>query len=150
LLFHGVGIAKPLGETLLGLCHRCLQWGCLFHSNATPRRYLRSDDANHPCWPSDCRTDKADKRRNRWIFNGFLLVLIAVGDLLMNIRSTRPDRSPEAVARRRKATDQARAANVRQGYTNDPRLDAANERYVAGEITLDEFRSEMLARFHRA
>ncbi|EIH4640135.1 TPA: hypothetical protein GF216_004995 [Escherichia coli] len=40
----------------------------------------------------------------------------------MNLHHVRPDRSPEAVARRRKATDQARAANVRQGYVFDGRV----------------------------
>lgn len=67
----------------------------------------------------------------------------------MNLHRPRPDRSPEAVAARRKATDQARALNIHQGYKNDPVLEAANERYVAGEITSDEFREEMAARFRR-
>lgn len=68
----------------------------------------------------------------------------------MNIHSARPDRSPEATAKRKKATDQARAANIRQGYTHDPVLEAANTRYVAGEITSEEFREQMKARFKRA
>ena len=38
----------------------------------------------------------------------------------MNVHAPRPDRSPEAVAARKKAVDQARAANMRQGYTGDP------------------------------
>ncbi|MBX4911697.1 MULTISPECIES: antitoxin VbhA family protein [Rhizobiaceae] len=58
----------------------------------------------------------------------------------MNVHSRRPDRSPEAVARRKKATDQARAANIRQGYTYDPVLEDATAAYVAGEITREEYR----------
>jgi Antitoxin VbhA len=48
------------------------------------------------------------------------------------------------VAERKKVTDFARAANMRQGYVRDPVLEAANDRFVAGEITLDELRDEML------
>ncbi|MBP2450115.1 antitoxin VbhA family protein [Rhizobium mongolense] len=58
----------------------------------------------------------------------------------MNVHSRRPDRSPEAVAKRKKATDQARAANIRQGYTYDPVLEDATAAYVAGEITREEYR----------
>lgn len=61
----------------------------------------------------------------------------------------RPDRSLEAIARRQKAADQARAANIRAGYSHDPVLEAENARYVAGEITRDEFRQLMLGRFSR-
>ena len=68
----------------------------------------------------------------------------------MNVHSRRPDRSPEAIEKRRKAVEQARAANIRQGYVHDPVLEAANARYVAGEITTEEFCEEMLARFKRA
>jgi uncharacterized membrane protein len=68
----------------------------------------------------------------------------------MNVHSLRPDRSPEAIEKRRKAVEQARAANIRQGYVHDPVLEAANARYVAGDITTEEFREEMLARFKRA
>ncbi|ASY74409.1 antitoxin VbhA family protein [Sinorhizobium fredii] len=68
----------------------------------------------------------------------------------MNVHSRRPDRSPEAVEKRRKAAEQARAANIRQGYVHDPVLEAANVRYVAGDITTEEFREEMLARLKRA
>ncbi|CCE98698.1 putative membrane protein [Sinorhizobium kostiense] len=68
----------------------------------------------------------------------------------MNVHSRRPDRSPEAIEKRRKAVEQARAANIRQGYVHDPVLEAANARYVAGDITTEEFREEMLARFKRA
>lgn len=50
-------------------------------------------------------------------------------------------------ARRRKISNMARAANVRQGYVHDPVLETAKARYVAGEITLDEMREQMLARF---
>jgi uncharacterized membrane protein len=65
----------------------------------------------------------------------------------MHIDAPRPDRSPEAVATRKKAADQARAANMRQGYTVDPVLEEAKARYVAGDITSEEMRQEMLARF---
>ncbi|PYE87221.1 antitoxin VbhA family protein [Phyllobacterium leguminum] len=65
----------------------------------------------------------------------------------MNVHARRPDRSPAAIAKRQKATEQARAANIRQGYKHDPVLEAANARYVAGEITIDEFRKQMQARF---
>ena len=68
----------------------------------------------------------------------------------MNVQAPRPDRSPEAVAARKKAVDQARAANMRQGYTGDPVLEEANTRYVAGDITSEEMRQELLARFKRA
>ena len=68
----------------------------------------------------------------------------------MNIQTRRPDRSPEAIAKRKKAADQARAANIRQGYTDDTILESANARYVAGEITSDEFIEQMEARFQRA
>ena len=67
----------------------------------------------------------------------------------MNVHAPRPDRSAEAVAARQKAVDQARAANMRQGYTGDPVLEEANGRYVAGDITSEEMRQEMLARFKR-
>ncbi|AWI62528.1 antitoxin VbhA family protein [Sinorhizobium fredii] len=68
----------------------------------------------------------------------------------MNVHSRRPDRSPEAIEKRRKAVEHARAANIRQGYVHDPVLEAANARYDAGDITTEEFREEMLARFKRA
>lgn len=61
----------------------------------------------------------------------------------------RPDRSPEAVAKRRKAVDQARAANIRAGYNHDPVLEAASARYVAGDITREEFRQMMIGRWNR-
>ena len=67
----------------------------------------------------------------------------------MNVHAPRPDRSPEAVAARKKASDQTRAANMRQGYTGDPVLEEAKARYVAGDITSEEMRQEMLARFKR-
>lgn len=54
------------------------------------------------------------------------------------IHDPRPDRSPAAVAHRRSITDQARAANARQGYTHDPELEALVEAYVACDMTLEE------------
>ena len=68
----------------------------------------------------------------------------------MNVHAPRPDSSAEAMAARKKAVDQARAANIRQGYTGDPVLEEANGRYVAGDITSEEMRQELLARFKRA
>ena len=63
----------------------------------------------------------------------------------MNLHSPRPDRSAKAVAERKKIADSARASNMRQGYLHDAVLEAANDRFVAGDITMDEFREEMLA-----
>ena len=62
----------------------------------------------------------------------------------MNLHSPRPDRSAKAVAERKKIADYARTANMRQGYVHDPVLEAANDRFVVGDITMDEFREEML------
>ncbi|KSV73546.1 hypothetical protein N183_24235 [Sinorhizobium sp. Sb3] len=64
----------------------------------------------------------------------------------MNVHSRRPDRSPEAVEKRRKAAEQARAANVRQGYVHDPVLEATTARYVDGDITREEYRALMIDR----
>lgn len=58
--------------------------------------------------------------------------------------SAPPDRSPEAIAKRKKATDQARAANIRAGYTFDLILEEATADYVAGSITLDEYRARVM------
>ncbi|MGX1501197.1 FixJ family two-component response regulator [Labrenzia sp. MBR-25] len=68
----------------------------------------------------------------------------------MNVHSSRPDRSPEAVEKRRRAIEQATAANKRQGYVLDPVLENANARYVAGDITIEEHRAEMMARFQKS
>ncbi|MCT2580888.1 antitoxin VbhA family protein [Mesorhizobium sp. P16.1] len=64
-------------------------------------------------------------------------------------RETGIDLSPEAIERRRNATAFAHAANVRQGYVDDPILEDAKARYVAGEITLEEFGEEMRASIAR-
>ena len=53
--------------------------------------------------------------------------------------------SAEEMDRRRQAVEQARAANIRQGYTHDPVLEAANERFIRGEIDLADLDREMLA-----
>lgn len=53
--------------------------------------------------------------------------------------------SAEEMERRRQAIAQARAANIRQGYTHDPVLEAANERFIRGEIDLADLDREMLA-----
>lgn len=67
----------------------------------------------------------------------------------MILQHPRPDTSPDAIARRKKANDQARAANIRQGYKLDPRHEADMDRVVAGEITLDQLREETLARYRQ-
>lgn len=51
---------------------------------------------------------------------------------------------PAESARRQKAVDQARAANIRQGYIFDPVLEDANARFIRGEISLTELQREML------
>lgn len=53
--------------------------------------------------------------------------------------------SDVGVERRRRAVEQARAANIRQGYVYDPVLEAANERFIRGEIDLAKLDREMLA-----
>lgn len=62
----------------------------------------------------------------------------------MNVHSSRPDRSLEAIETRRKAAEQARAANIRQGYIHDAVLEDQTARYVAGEISLEELRELMI------
>ncbi|BCH62754.1 hypothetical protein RvVAR0630_pl08960 (plasmid) [Agrobacterium vitis] len=51
-----------------------------------------------------------------------------------------PDRSPEAIKRRRSAADQARAMNIRQGYVHDAFLEECTEKYVQGEISREDYR----------
>lgn len=53
--------------------------------------------------------------------------------------------SPEEMERRRKAIEQARAANIRAGYVHDPVLEAINDRFIRGEIDLAGMRHEILA-----
>ncbi|MBN7808982.1 hypothetical protein JZX86_27030 [Agrobacterium rosae] len=64
----------------------------------------------------------------------------------MNVHAPRPDRSPEAVAARQKAIDQARASNIRQGYQpgSDPILEEASAAYVAGVLTREEYHARIL------
>ncbi|MGO6746636.1 hypothetical protein ACCS93_29830 [Rhizobium ruizarguesonis] len=45
---------------------------------------------------------------------------------------------------RKKANDQARAGNIRQGYTYDPLLEEATEAYVAGDIGRYEYRARVV------
>lgn len=45
--------------------------------------------------------------------------------------------SHEESQRRRRAVEEARAANFRQGYSHDSVLEAANERFILGLISLD-------------
>ena len=63
----------------------------------------------------------------------------------MNVHTSRPDRSPEAVAARKKATDHARALNIHQGYVHDQFLEDATAAYVAGDLTRDEYRARVIA-----
>ncbi|WP_241869412.1 antitoxin VbhA family protein [Acidocella aminolytica] len=49
------------------------------------------------------------------------------------------------MTRRRHAIEQARAANIRQGYVHDPVLEAANERFIRGEIDMAELDRLMIA-----
>ena len=46
--------------------------------------------------------------------------------------------SEAEMTRRRRAIEQARAANIRQGYVHDPVLEAANGRFIRGEIDMVE------------
>lgn len=62
----------------------------------------------------------------------------------MNPQDNRPDRSPEAIAARKKNTDQARPMNMRQGYTWNPVFEELTALYVAGDITTDEYRERGL------
>ncbi|GHD20988.1 hypothetical protein ACFOEZ_20280 [Tianweitania populi] len=62
----------------------------------------------------------------------------------MNVHTSRPDRSPEAVAARKKAADQARAMNIRQGYVHDQLLEDATAAYVAGDLTREEYRVRIM------
>lgn len=55
----------------------------------------------------------------------------------------RPKISEAEQARRRRAIDEARASNMRQGYVHDAVLEAINERFVRGDITLDELHEEI-------
>ncbi|GBR00042.1 hypothetical protein AA23498_3601 [Acetobacter nitrogenifigens DSM 23921 = NBRC 105050] len=53
--------------------------------------------------------------------------------------------SAEESERRRRAAEEARASDYRQGYVHDPVLEEATDRYVAGLMTLSELGSEMRA-----
>lgn len=57
----------------------------------------------------------------------------------------KPMISDAEIERRRRAIEQARAANIRQGYVHDPVLEDANERFIRGEIDLADLDREMLA-----
>lgn len=58
--------------------------------------------------------------------------------LRAEVPAARPDRSPADVAQRRSITDQARAANARQGYVYDAELEAINDAYVVGDLMSEE------------
>lgn len=53
--------------------------------------------------------------------------------------------SDAEMERRRRAIEEARAANIRQGYVHDPVLEDANARFIRGEIDLAGLDREMLA-----
>jgi DNA repair photolyase len=53
--------------------------------------------------------------------------------------------TPEEIERRRRAVEQARAANIRAGYVHDPVLEAINDRFISGELTLAQFHEEIMA-----
>jgi len=53
--------------------------------------------------------------------------------------------SEAEMTRRRRAIEQARAANFRQGSVHDPVLEAANERFIRGEIDIAELDRLMIA-----
>lgn len=53
--------------------------------------------------------------------------------------------SEAEMTRRRRAIEQARAANIRQGYVHDRVLEVANERFIRGEIDMAELDRLMLA-----
>ena len=54
-----------------------------------------------------------------------------------------PTITQEESQRRRRAVEEARAANFRQGYLHDAVLEEANERFIQGLISLDDLRKEM-------
>ncbi|MEE3504538.1 antitoxin VbhA family protein [Acidiphilium acidophilum] len=60
----------------------------------------------------------------------------------------RPKISEAEQARRKRAIDEARASNMRQGYVHDPVLEEINERFVRGDITLDNLHDEILELVH--
>ena len=47
--------------------------------------------------------------------------------------------------RRRRAVEEARAANIRAGYVHDPVLEAINNRFIRGKIDLTDMNREILA-----
>ncbi|MBB3948420.1 hypothetical protein GGQ73_004407 [Rhizobium skierniewicense] len=62
----------------------------------------------------------------------------------MNIHQSVPDRSPEAIAQRRRAADQARAMIARQGYKHNQVWEDATEAYVNGDISDVEYRAKVI------
>lgn len=54
-----------------------------------------------------------------------------------------PTISHEESQRRRRAVEEARAANFRQGYLHDEVLEEANERFIQGLFSLDDLKKEM-------
>ncbi len=55
----------------------------------------------------------------------------------------RPKISEAEQARRKRAIDEARASNMRQGYVHDPILEEITARFVRGDITLAEMSDEI-------
>ncbi|MCF1505285.1 hypothetical protein L0F51_16150 [Afifella sp. H1R] len=56
----------------------------------------------------------------------------------MNVQRQRPDRLPEVIECRRRAVEEASAANSRQGLSPSPDHAEAIGGFVEGEITMDE------------
>ena len=63
----------------------------------------------------------------------------------MKRTASAPRISAAEMDRRQRAVDQARAANIRQGYIHDPLLEAINDRFIRGDIDLATMRAEVLA-----
>lgn len=61
----------------------------------------------------------------------------------MEKKSSTPTISHEESERRRRAVEEARASNFRQGYVHDQVLEEANTRFIRGLISLEELRAEM-------
>lgn len=97
--------------------------------------------------PAQCRAQRTESGGNPFVFGilvGFCARLYCYRSFEDELSCPRPDRSPEAVAKRKKATDQARAANMRRSYVHDPLLEAATAAYVAGDITRDEYKERVV------
>lgn len=73
-----------------------------------------------------------------------MLENLVIGGLNMNIHQSIPDRSPEAIEKRRYAADQARAMIARQGYKHNQVWEDATQAYINGDISDVEYRSRVI------